>query len=237
MAVYEALKPVFSACLCLLVLALWVPNAMAYEKGDIVVRAGVAVIDARGDIGSVTLSGTDLGEFGVERVTLPVVNASYFFSEHFAVEVLLGKPPTFEIYGTSGLIEDIPIGQVQAFPLVVVADYYPMNPQSRWQPHVGVGLNYVISGESSVDPELVSRFGADSAEISQIENSLGLVLSLGLDYMLTERLILAADAYYLDVKAEAQIEVLINDQIYAAQLSGRSGRAPIIYSLTLGYRF
>ncbi len=240
MSIYDSpvtLKPVCFAYLCLLVIALWVPNATAYEKGDIVVRAGVAVIDARGDVGSATLSGSDLGEFGVERVALPMVNASYFFSDHFAVELLLGKPPTFEIYGTSGLIEDIPIGKVQFLPLVVVADYYPMNSQSRWQPHVGVGLNYVIPGDSSVDPELVSRFGADSAEITHIGNSLGLALSLGLDYMLTERLLLAADAYYLDVKVEAQIEVLINDQVYAAQLSGRSGRAPIIYSLTLGYRF
>ena len=73
--------------------------------------------------------------------------------------------------------------------------------------------------------------------ITGIDNSLGLVVALGLDYMLTPNVMLAADAYYLDVKAEAQIEVLINDQLYAAQLSGRTGRAPIIYALTLGYRF
>lgn len=237
MDVYDSFKSICFASLLFIALVIAAPPVMAYEKGDVVVRAGLAVIDARGDIGSASLSGSELGEFGVKRVTLPIVNASYFFSDHFAVELLLGPPPTFEIYGTSGLIEDIPIGEIQAFPLVVVADYYPLKSESRWQPHVGVGLNYVIPGDASVNPGLVSRFGADSAEITHVENSLGLVLSLGLDYMLTQRVMVSADAYYLDIKGEAQLDVMIADQVYAAQLSGRSGKAPILYSLTLGYRF
>ena len=237
MATMNGLKLFGFQYLCCLVLVIWVQHGVAYERGDIVARAGIALIDGQDDVGSATLAGAELGEFGVRSVTLPIANVSYFFSDHFAVEMLVGKPPTFEIYGTSGAIEDSPIGTVEAFPLVVYANYYPMRAQSRWQPHVGLGLNYVISGDSSVDPELESRFGADSVDITGIDNSLGLVVALGLDYMLTPNVMLAVDAYYLDVKAEAQIEVLINDQIYAAQLSGRTGRAPILYALTLGYRF
>lgn len=232
----------FSENIFLLHLAVWIatmlfsPFGFAYQKGDVLVRAGVAVIDPREDSDSIDLGGIELGEIGVESQSVPIVNVSYFATDHLAFELLLSKPPVFEIVGTTGLVKGVPIGDIEAYPLVITAQYFPMDTQSRWQPFVGLGFNYVVAGDTDINPDLAPSFGAESIEL-EIDDSFGLTLSVGLDFMVTDKLFVSAEAYYLDIEARGNGKVTIGEQEIDLNLFSQTGYAPVLYSFTLGYIF
>ena len=236
------MKPFFSENVFLLRLVVWVaimllsPYGLAYQKGDFLVRAGVAVIDPREDSDSINLGGIDLGEIGVESQNVPIVNVSYFVTDHLAFELLLSTPPVFEIVGTTGLVKGVPIGDIEAYPLVITAQYFPMDTQSRWQPFVGLGFNYIVPGDTDVNPDLAPNFGAESIEL-EVDHSYGLTLAVGLDYRVTDKLSLSAQAYYLDIEARGNGKVIIGDQEIDLDLFSQTGFAPVMYSFTLGYIF
>ena len=99
------------------------PLSFAHQKGDILVRAGAAYIDPKVDSDPIDLEGIELGKVGVESTTVPLLTLSYFSTDHLAFELLLGMPPEFDINGTSGLLKDVAIGTIEAYPIVVTAQY------------------------------------------------------------------------------------------------------------------
>jgi len=150
--------------------------------------------------------------------------------------LLLSTPPVFEIVGTTGLVKGVPIGDIEAYPLVVTAQYFPMDTQSKWQPFVGLGFNYIVPGDTDVNPDLAPNFGAESIEL-EVDHSYGLTLAVGLDYRVTDKLSLSAQAYYLDIEAKGNGKVIIGDQEIDLDLFSQTGFAPVMYSFTLGYIF
>ena len=110
----------------------------------------MAAIDPREESDSINLGGIELGEIEIESQNVPIANVSYFATDHLAFELLLSKPPVFNIVGKTGLIKGLPIGDVEAYPLVVTAQYFPMESSSAWQPFVGIGFNYVVPGDTKV---------------------------------------------------------------------------------------
>lgn len=222
--------------LLFMVITFFSPHGSAYEQGDRLVRAGIALIDPREDSDSIDLGGIELGELGVESTTVPVVTISYFLSDHLAVNLLLGKPPDVDIVGSTGLLKGVPIGNIEAYPLVVLAHYYPLDSQSRWQPFAGIGFNYVAPGDTKVNPDLAPLFGAERIDID-VEDSWGLALSLGLDFMVLKNVTLSAEAYYMDVEGKANGKIIIDDQKFNVDMFARTSYAPVLYTVTIGYVF
>jgi len=224
-------------CAVLLQLAVFLPQtALAYEQGDVLVRAGWAYIDPDMNSDIAKLGDVALGKLGADAVNMPMVTISYFATPHLALELILGAPPTFDISGTSGIINNVPIGSIEVIPLVVTAQYYPLDSASRWQPFVGIGYNYLIVGDVDVDAKLAPFFGADKIELD-VENSNGVVLSLGVDFKLRDNLLLTFQAHYADVKAKGTAAVFFGEQAFNVDMFGNTPRAPILYSLSLGYIF
>ncbi len=220
----------------LVTIALFSQQGFAYQKGDFLVRAGIAILDPREESDPINLGGIELGEIGIESQNVPIANVSYFATDHLAFELLLSMPPVFEIVGTTGLIKGLAIGDMEAYPLIVTAQYFPMDSSSVWQPFVGIGFNYVVPGDTKVNPDLAPLFGADSIEL-EVEDSWGLTLSAGLDFMLSEKLLISAQAYYVDAEGKANGKVIVDGQAIDIDLFARTGRTPVLYSLTLGYIF
>ncbi len=210
------------------------PCALAYEKGDTLIRAGYAYIDPNLNSDTAKLGEIELGEMGADSIDTTLLNISYFATNHIAIELILGAPPTFDINGTSGIIENIPIASLELIPLVITGQYYPLDSSSQWQPFVGIGLNYVTPSDVDVDSNLAPFFGADKIELD-VEDSFGLVLSLGLDLRLTDKLVISAQAYYADVKAEGTATIDFSGQKLEVDMFGHTPRAAVLYSLTIGY--
>lgn len=229
-------ESIFIRLIVLAAIMLFSTYGFSYQKDDFLVRAGVAFIDPKEDSDSIDLGGIKLGKIGVESQSVPLVNLSYFATDHLAFELLLSRPPVLAIVGTTGLIKGAPIGNIEAYPLVVTAQYFPMDATSRWQPFVGFGFNYIVPGDTNVHSDLAPRFGAENIEL-EVDRSLGITLAAGLDFMVTDKFSLSAQAYYLDIEAQGNGKVIIGDQKIDLHLFAQTGYAPVLYSFTLGYIF
>ncbi|MFT6407433.1 MAG: outer membrane protein, partial [Arenicella sp.] len=105
--------------------------ALAFEKGDIVARAGVANVSPSDSSSNIFVGAADLG-FGVdvEDNTQIGLNFAYFLSDKLNIEVLAATPFTHDVnFGTNDpLSTGNQLGEVTHLPPTVTLNYYPNDP-------------------------------------------------------------------------------------------------------------
>ncbi|WP_286934051.1 OmpW/AlkL family protein, partial [Pseudomonas sp. UBA6554] len=66
--------------------------------------------------------------------------------------------------------------------------YYPMEPNSKFQPYAGVGINYTLF----FDEDLTSERKQQGFSNLKLQDSVGIAGQLGMDYMITDNLLVNA---------------------------------------------
>ncbi|MED6325575.1 MAG: OmpW family outer membrane protein, partial [Pseudomonadota bacterium] len=116
-------------------------NAVAFEKGDILVRGGFATVAPDESSSNINV-GDDFG-FGltIDNNTQLGLTAAYFITDRVNVEVLAATPFTHDVnfaidnpLGTGNQL-----GEVTHLPPTVTVNYYFNDPSSAFQPYVGAG--------------------------------------------------------------------------------------------------
>lgn len=139
-----------------------------FEAGDIMVRLRlVGIIPNHG--------GTPIspvgGNFDNANIATPEIDLSYFFTRRIAVEAELG---IFQdrITAVNTALGTVPIGTVDAAPLVVVGQYHLL-PDARINPYIGVGFAVVPYFNAQPAGGLVQQLS--------VETEAGPVFELGAD--------------------------------------------------------
>jgi outer membrane protein len=204
--------------------------AAAFEQGDIILRVGFATV-APNDSSSNILVGSDLGvNVNVDNNTQLGLNVAYFLTDNINVEVLAATPFTHDVnFGVSDpLGTGDQLGEVTHLPPTVTVNYYFNDASSKFQPYVGVGLNYTIF----FDEEFTSANATAGLDDLSLDNSLGLAVQVGADYMLNDKWFVNGSIRWIDIDTEASFN-----------LNGAKGSVdsieidPWVYSVTLGYWF
>ncbi|WP_170331470.1 OmpW/AlkL family protein [Ruegeria arenilitoris] len=156
--------------------------AMAQNKGDWTLGIGVGYLDPKSD------NGTALGlDVDVDADTRPIFTAEYFIQDNLGIELLAATPFKHDI--TLG--GSLDIGSVKHLPPTLSLNYhFPTN--SVWKPYVGAGLNYTIFFDEDL-PGL------------EIENSLGVAVQAGLDYMVTENGAIRLNVRWFDIDSDVKL--------------------------------
>lgn len=183
------------------------PATAADAASPWLVRAGVSQIAPKSDNGNLSV-----GKATVDSRVGPSLNVAYYFTAHWAVDVLAALPfkHDFSINGTNA-------GNTKHLPPTVTLQYHFL-PQARIQPYVGLGLNYTLF----MDEQLNSGNELD------MEPSFGLAFQAGLDVPLNNRWRVGLDARFIDIDSKARVD---------GQSIGKINIDPMVYSLNLGYRF
>lgn len=209
--------------------------ALAHEPGDFIVRAGAMHFSQKADSSGITLDGVEHAGARAEipsATSLLSLTGTWIFAPHFGLELMLGGPVAYdiEIEGVAGgNISNGRLAEVSQLPITASAQFFFLNPKSRFQPYVGVGLNYTSFHDERFSRRQRHRHGFRDLEL---KNSWGWALQAGADIALTERLYLNAAVWKIDVDTEARGK-------------GRHGRRirfdveldPWIYFAGVGYRF
>jgi outer membrane protein len=204
--------------------------AAAFEQGDILLRVGFASV-APNDSSSNIVVGSDLGvNVAVDNNTQLGLNVAYFLTDNINVEVLAATPFTHDVnFGVSDpLGTGDQLGEVTHLPPTVTVNYYFNDASSKFQPYVGVGLNYTIF----FDEEFTSANATAGLDDLSLDNSFGLAAQVGADYMLNDKWFVNGSVRWIDIDTEASFN-----------LNGAEGSVdsieidPWVYSVTLGYRF
>lgn len=162
-------------------LALVSQAAMAYTAGDVFVRGGVAKTETASDDSSVLG-----GNFDVESENGYTYGLGYLFHDKFGIELNSGEGFEHDLTTAAG-----DAGSVERLPVNALVNYYPMGGvDSRIQPYVGVGVNYTNFYSEDIGPGV------------KVDDSYGAIGQAGLDFALTENVMLNSHVSYASVDAD-----------------------------------
>ncbi|WP_426117987.1 OmpW/AlkL family protein [Pseudomonas sp. DSP3-2-2] len=208
--------------------------AHAHEAGDIIVRAGVAHVEPNEDSGEVKLDGTKVSG---SKATLDGDNQlgltfAYMLTPHIGLELLAASPfsHTVSVKGLGpGL--DGKLADVKQLPPTLSLQYYPMEPSSKFQPYAGIGINYT----TFFDTDLTGTRKSEGFSNLKLKDSFGLAGQIGMDYMLTDRVMLNASVWYVDIDTDASVDGPSALSVGKTKVSVDID--PWVYMVGVGYKF
>ncbi|HBX39127.1 MAG TPA: outer membrane protein OmpW [Marinobacter adhaerens] len=220
------------------------PGVQAYEAGDFIGRVGVVTVDP--DSSSSNLNSNALGELDGAKVSVDSntqlgLTVSYMFTDQIALGVLGATPFKHNIEGDGSILGgDGKLAETKQLPPTITLQYFPMPSGSKFQPYVGVGVNYTNFFEEKTTQTLTDTYatlasGVDRTDI-ELDDSFGLAAEIGLDYMVTDNIGVNAAIWYADIDTEATINA------YAGNTKADTSTIdvdidPWVYMVGLSYKF
>ncbi|KFZ38123.1 membrane protein [Shewanella mangrovi] len=204
--------------------------ATAHEAGDIIVRAGAAVVAPNESSDHVVTPDLgDLGEFDVSNNTQLGLNFGYMLTDNIGVELLAASPFSHDVK-LAGVGK---IAETKHLPPTLVVQYYFGDAQSKVRPYIGAGVNYT----NFFDTKFTNDLGGKLSNLS-MENSWGLAGQVGIDYQVTDKLLVNASIWYAQIDSDVSFDYAYgdNNENTAAVTIG-TDIDPWVYMVSVGYVF
>lgn len=118
----------------------------APRAGDWIVTGRVTNVSSNTDAAITTAAGAASGlHVDVGDSTMPTLGFTYFLTDHWAVEGILGttKHEIRAQGGVSGGTTDVAVHETWVLPPVVTIQYRPLT-EGRFSPYVGAGINAML---------------------------------------------------------------------------------------------
>lgn len=175
--------------------------------GQWMVRAGAHNVDPS------KTSSTLAGDIDVDSKVGFTFNVDYTFCKNFTVDLLAATPFTHDIK-----LDGSKIGSTQHLPPVLSLQYHPLM-TGKFDPFVGVGINYTMFFNTSIDIPGASL---------DLKNTVGYAFQGGLDYKIDDHWRVGADVRYIQIEPDAYVN---GTNIGTVKID------PYVYGATLGYSF
>lgn len=199
----------FKVFIAIAALAMIAMPAQAYEKGDWLLRVGAGMVAPKSSNSSIV---------SVDDGTTLVFNGTYFFSPNIGLEVLAAAPFSHDI---KLLADGSKVGETKQLPPTISLQYH-FDTNSAFKPYVGAGLNYTLF----FDEETTGALAGTSLDL---DPSFGLAAQLGADFDISDSMFVNLDVRWIDIETEASVSVVgLNFDVDVD---------PMVYSLTLGWKF
>lgn len=197
--------------------------ALAYERDEVIVRFGAAMVAPDSDSDSL------LGDIAEAEDGYSLgVSATYMINSLVGIELLGALPFQHDIVGT-GALQGVDIGSTEQLPPTLLLQFAPPV-SAHFQPYAGVGYNYTTFFNEDTSSELDAALGA-ATDLS-LSDSHGLALELGVDVPLGERLMLNATVWNIDIDTTARVKA---NGVTAVTVDVELD--PWVYMVGLGMRF
>ncbi len=154
--------------------------AIAYEAGDIIVKAGVAFVQPKDD--NLNLGGGNVVEVQPDQQL--GLTANYFLTPRVSVELLAATPFKHDIE-----LNGEKVATTKHLPPTISLQYYPLDASSRLQPYVGLGLNHTF-------------FFDEDGIVEHLGKSTGVAYSAGVNYDLNKQWLASVTIWKMDIDTE-----------------------------------
>lgn len=231
--------------------ASWACGAMAYEGGDIIVRAGAAMVapdESSDGIAVPALPAVNGGRpipgtsAEVDNNTQVGLTATYMFSSSLGLELLAATPFSHDItanLNAAGL-GSINAGETKHLPPTLSLVWYPFGSDGSISPYVGAGLNYTVFFEEDVHADLESAAGALAGAGGplpmglELDDSFGLAAQTGVDFAINDSWHVNASVRWIDIDTDATFKAGNGATIITVD---NVEIDPWVYQINIGYRF
>ncbi|NVK41592.1 MAG: outer membrane beta-barrel protein [Oceanospirillaceae bacterium] len=183
-------------------------NSLAYEAGDVVVRAGYASVEPDADPSS-SLKGLDVDDGDALGIT-----GTYMLSDNIGLGLLVATPFNHDIT-LDGVGK---IGDTDQLPPTLTLQYVPQLNLGGFQPYAGIGVNYTNFFNEDL------KGGGDL----KLSDSWGVAGELGADVQIGQNWLLNAAVWYIDIDTDVKIN---------GSKVGSVDVDPWVYMIGAGYRF
>ncbi|MDM3884358.1 OmpW family outer membrane protein [Pseudomonas sp. BCRC 81390] len=218
----------------LVALALAAPAAHAYQAGDMILRAGAITTAPNESSGDLKFDGNKVSgtKATLDSDTQLGLTFAYMLTDHVGLELLAATPfkHTVGVKGLGGGL-DGKLADIKQLPPTLSLQYYPMEPSSRFQPYAGVGINYTLF----FDEDLSSARKQQGFSNLKLQDSVGIAGQLGMDYMLTDNLLVNAAVWYVDIDTKASVDG--PSALGYSKTKVNVEVDPWVYMVGLGYKF
>ncbi|HEY0285821.1 MAG TPA: OmpW family outer membrane protein [Pseudomonas sp.] len=225
-------KSLLGASLLALTLSPIVANA--HQAGDFIVRAGAATTAPNEDSGNIKLDGAKVSgtKATLDSDTQLGLTFAYMLTDHIGLELLAATPfqHTVAVKGLGAGL-DGKLADIKQLPPTLSLQYYPLETTSKFQPYVGAGLNYTWF----YDENLSSTRKSEGFNNLSLKNSWGWAAQAGMDYMLTDRIMVNASVWYVDIDTKASIDGPSALGVGRTKVSVDVD--PWVYMVGIGYKF
>ena len=219
----------------LLALAIAAPLAHAHQAGDIIVRAGAITVDPQESSSDIWVGALNTDVAGTKATldsdTQLGLNFAYMLTNNVGIELLAATPFSHDVgvKGMPGIFAGLNgnLGELKHLPPTLSVVYYPLDGSSAFQPYVGAGINYTWF----FDTELSSEAESKGFSGLDMKDSWGLAAQVGMDYMLTDNVMLNAQVRYID------IETTGTTNYGGSKVKVDVDVDPLVYMVGLGYKF
>ncbi len=213
------------------VVSLFCVNAQAHEAGDFIVRAGVASVNPDEDSGILqpTVVSPN-GRVSIDSDTQLGLTFTYMLTDNWGVELLASTPFTHTVNFAGDLSALGSIATAKHLPPTLSAQYF-FNTESNIDPYIGVGLNYLmlLETESTANGRAVLDTVGTAGNYSiDADDSVGLTFQAGVDINLSDRLMLNAAIWRMDIGTTIEVANTLRVDLEID---------PWVYMLGFGYKF
>lgn len=180
-----------------------------------------------------------------------VLNATYFFSPNWGLELLASTPFEHDVDGAAALEGVGELGSVKHLPPTLSLQYH-FRPNQTIRPYIGAGLNYTLFFDedtteglhnalvATANTELGTNFSGGSTDLS-VDDSFGLALQAGFDIDLSENWFLNFDLRWIDIDVDAELQTTTFADGGSTPTVLNSAIDvdidPWVFSSTIGFRF
>jgi outer membrane protein len=136
------------------------------------------------------------GDVAISNALIPELDFTYFFTEHFAAELILGTAK-HDVKAINTAAGDVDLGSVWLLPPTLTAQYHFYTSDKKvFKPYIGAGLNYTLF------------YNVKSGDVADVEydNALGFAAQVGFDLMLNETFFINLDVKRLFLSTDVTVD-------------------------------
>ena len=217
------IRTVLMVCVGLAVTS-WTGVVSAREAGEYIVRVGFSNVDPDSSNGTV-LDGA--AELDVDDAWSLTFNGTYMITEFVGVELLAALPFDHDISANVSGLGNVDLGSTKQLPPTLSLQLHsmPIGADGKLHFYGGLGVNYTIFFDEELSGGAQELLGTDDFSL---DNSFGFAAQAGVDYALTDRMLLNLEIRYIGIESDVEL---------AGQDIGDAEIDPIVYGINLGWRF
>lgn len=215
------MKKYFVLAATLLSAALAAPSNAHAAEGAWLIRARAVNLDTANESAAIPALAVPGDAVHVSNKLIPEVDISYFMAKNFAAELILTYPQKHDVNVTGSAIGPFKAGTFKHLPPTLTFQYH-FQPDARFRPYVGGGINYTkISSVSLAVPGVTGlHFDRDSV---------GGALQAGCDVKIADNLFFNFDIKKIYIRSDIR-----NDS--GAKI-GAVKVDPLAIGVGIGWRF
>ena len=136
------------------------------------------------------------GDVQISDAFIPELDFTYFFTEHFAAELILGTAK-HDVKAINTIAGDIDLGSAWLLPPTLTAQYHFYTSDKKiFKPYIGAGVNYTLF------------YNVKSGAVANVkyDNALGYAAQVGFDLMLDDTFFINVDAKRLFLSTDVTVD-------------------------------